>query len=499
MFVLSALVFSVSYTQSPLYFSNQNQYFLHGLSQAGVGFLENDWLAQTRDPTPVFSYLVRGTERFLDEKFFYLYQALLSGVYIYSLLGIGTFAFGLENSRVTLIYFTVLTGLHSALFAEVSSRVVGIDLALRLNSGVAGQYVLGSYLQPSSFGVLLILSIYLFLLRRPFLSSSCGMLAAIIHPTYLLSVAALTLSYSVVTAVYHRSAGRALQLAFWSFITVLPILLYSWVVFRPTSLQLMTKSHEILANFRIPSHARPTEWIDASVYGKLAIVGLAVFLVRKTVLASILGTALLVATLLTIVQMAMRSTSLALVFPWRLSVFLVPISISVLVAYGISRLHRIPGIRHHGPLLSLLALTTLFFVTLAGARDMSSRFSRRPYKPQIPTMEFVKRVKSSSHTFIIPTDMERFRLYTGVPIVVDWKSIPYKDEEVIEWYERVQAVNLLYQLRGNFHCDFQQTLVERYRATHIVMKTTPQEQICQFRELLHKDKYYSVYLLKSRR
>ena len=44
------LVFALSYQQWPLYSSNQNTYFLHGLADGGVGFLELDWLAQTADP-----------------------------------------------------------------------------------------------------------------------------------------------------------------------------------------------------------------------------------------------------------------------------------------------------------------------------------------------------------------------------------------------------------------------------------------------------------------
>ena len=53
-----AAVFAVAYTQSPLYFSNQNQYFVQGLADGGHGHLAADWLANTRDPTPVFSALV---------------------------------------------------------------------------------------------------------------------------------------------------------------------------------------------------------------------------------------------------------------------------------------------------------------------------------------------------------------------------------------------------------------------------------------------------------
>src|SRR5205823_14298714 len=47
---LLAVAFAAAYGQAPLYYSNQNQYFLHGLAAAGEGYLSEDWLARTLDP-----------------------------------------------------------------------------------------------------------------------------------------------------------------------------------------------------------------------------------------------------------------------------------------------------------------------------------------------------------------------------------------------------------------------------------------------------------------
>ena len=55
--ILLAAGFALAHTQSPLFFSNQNQYLLHGLADAGYGHLSHDWLANTKDPTPAFSFL----------------------------------------------------------------------------------------------------------------------------------------------------------------------------------------------------------------------------------------------------------------------------------------------------------------------------------------------------------------------------------------------------------------------------------------------------------
>jgi hypothetical protein len=69
-FLFWSLVFGVAYTQPRLYYSNQNQYFLHGLATAGLGFLKDDWLARTADPTPIFSAIVALTYRYLHESLF---------------------------------------------------------------------------------------------------------------------------------------------------------------------------------------------------------------------------------------------------------------------------------------------------------------------------------------------------------------------------------------------------------------------------------------------
>src|SRR5205807_2098093 len=77
-----------AYGQAPLYYSNQNQYFLHGLAEAGCGTLDEDWLANTLDPTPLFSAAVALTARFLDVRAFHLAHALLQGVYAAAMLAI---------------------------------------------------------------------------------------------------------------------------------------------------------------------------------------------------------------------------------------------------------------------------------------------------------------------------------------------------------------------------------------------------------------------------
>src|SRR5262245_61620246 len=86
--LLLLFIFAFSFPQWPLYSSNQNTYMVHGLANAGVGFLNVDWLVHTTDPFPVFSALVSLTAHLFGEKAFYFFFMLILAIYGYSILGI---------------------------------------------------------------------------------------------------------------------------------------------------------------------------------------------------------------------------------------------------------------------------------------------------------------------------------------------------------------------------------------------------------------------------
>src|SRR5262249_30990827 len=116
LFLLGTVLFALVYGQAPLFYSNQNQYFLHGLAQAGEGLLDEDWLANTRDPTPIFSGLVALTVRWLHPWAGYLFYALLQGVYAAAMLGLFTTIVGREAAaRRWPVFIALFVTVHSAL------------------------------------------------------------------------------------------------------------------------------------------------------------------------------------------------------------------------------------------------------------------------------------------------------------------------------------------------------------------------------------------------
>src|SRR5262245_21652326 len=115
LFLLGTVLFVLVYGQAPLFYSNQNQYFLHGLAQAGEGLLDEDWLANTRDPTPIFSGLVALTVRSLHPWMFHFCYVLLQGIYAAVMLGLFTIVVGRDAAtRRWPVFVALFVAVHSA-------------------------------------------------------------------------------------------------------------------------------------------------------------------------------------------------------------------------------------------------------------------------------------------------------------------------------------------------------------------------------------------------
>jgi hypothetical protein len=525
-FLGGTLVFALVYCQAPLYYSNQNQYFLHGLAEAGFGSLDEDWLANTADPTPVFSFLVAATYRFLHPFLFYLYYGLLFGVYFTTMVGLFSLLAGERATvRLRIAFIAGLLLVHSALGRWCSYRLLGSDYPWFFQAGVAGQYVLGAMFQPSTFGVLLILSIYLFARDRPYGAVASACLAAIVHSTYLLGAGLLTLAYLGVL-VRERRTRQALLLGFLAFMLVLPVTLYVLIVFRPTSAQVFAKSQDLLVHFRIPHHTLPHLWWDGIAAGQVAWVLLSIYLVRGSRLFAVLLVVFLFSLGLTLLQVATDSDTLALLFPWRTSSVLVPVATTIIL----SRL-VLAGARW----LDNTWATTINALTVAGlvASGLVITYFRLGFQAsddELPLLEYVQAHQSAGDVYllpvqvpnlkvttrgalssdfkplaakrqdarVIPVDLQRFRLSTGTPIFVDFKSVPYKDTDVLEWHARLLWTRDFYKdLRAGKLGPAKEGLRQRH-ITHIV--TTADLEVKDHELLMvHEDAAYRVYRLVEAR
>ena len=483
------MLFGLAYAQSPLYTSNQNQYFLHGLAEAGVGYLAEDWLAGTADPTPVFSALVAVTARFLHPNAFYLYFLLLATVYYLSLRRIAARLFNLEPPSMSGgVFAALLFVTHSAALRFALGFGVGGIWEYAFDGGVAGQRLLGDVLQPSAFGVLLLLSIQQQLEGHSRRALVAVALAATIHPTYLLSAAVLTAAFAVDAVHQKRSLSAALQIGGLALVLVLPILIYVGRNFLPAS----AEAQRILVTFRLPAHAVPAEWLNASAIAKLAWIGLALYLARTTRLAGVMALTLGVGVGLTLLQVGLNSDALALAFPWRVSTILVPLATAVLAGAAASSI----ATRLRGRFLRVLVALLIGLSVVSGAAATGLQDLQRRSAPERAVLEFVKTAKAPGQVYLIPPRLQDFRLVSGAPIVADFKSIPYRGNELMDWYERNRLLGFFYRDQiSEIDCGLLGEFANAYGATHVVLEPDQRGLVCPGLQPIYDDGQYSVYRL----
>lgn len=503
-FLLWSIVFGVSYTQFPLYHSNQNQYFLHGLANGGMGLLSEDWLANTVDPSPVFSFLVFITYRYLHPYLFHFYHLILAGVYMFSMINLVCNVCNIKEKRAKyVVYLLGFVAIHSKAFDYVSAMITGTRLGWELQSGVAAQHILGTEFEPSAFGIFLILSVATFLRGRPFWAVSILALTVTFHSTYLFSAAILTLSYMIITFDQEKTLKKPLSIGLLSLILVTPVLTYTYLNFAPSASDVAIRSREILVN-HLSYHTLPKTWFGPTSVAKIALVVATLYVIRKTQVFRLMLIPFMAAVVFGIAQVISGSDLLALIFPWRLSVFLVPMSTSIILAHLISVIFtrfRDFSLRIEKP-LTLISFVVILALFIGGVAVMSVRTTRHRNYDSAPMMNYVKEHASAGEQYLIPVrfitfgnDLEGFRLYTGAPILVDFKSIPYKDSDVMEWYERLYEGYTFYE---SGDCQLLNTLAIEYGITHVVLETLKERTECDLLFELYRDNLYGVYRLDFR-
>lgn len=522
--LFGAVMFALAHTQAPLYWSNQNQYFLHGLAAGGLGKLHDDWLANTADPTPVFSAGVAGTFRGLGPTIFYLAYALLLAVYFLSLMALGTATpSGVRSDMGRLRLGVGLIAIHAAICRWGSVQLFGADYPWFFQSGVANQYVLGPGLQPSAFGVLLIAAIAAFAHDRLVWTALCVGGAAIVHPAYLLLAALLMLGFMHVLWWQGRRMA-CLAIGAGTLILVGPVIVDTVRTFAPTSSESFAAAQEILIDRRLPHHARIELWLDIIAALQIAWIVMGMLLLRRSRLWAALGIPFLLAAGLTLAQWLTSSRLLALLFPWRMSAVLVPVTTAVVLSRTITLFHPrdvefstggIDWSRARAYVLALIA-----FALLTGS--LAIQWGRWVYivpSEERELYEFVRGNASDHDLFLVPVtapviaagaggspsttfvpiqqavsqnkfppDLQRFRLATGVPIYVDFKSIPYKDVDVLEWRRRVAQVEA-------WQSKSEPDQLRLAGITHVVIHAEREFDRTQF-ELLWSNPVYRVLKLR---
>ena len=492
-FLAGTALFALAYTQTPLYGPNQDQYFLHGLARAGYGFLSQDWLSGTLDPTPLFSLMVEAVYRLTHwAPAFYLIYALLLGIYYFSVVDIcaAVFSFRVSSAARGALASGALL-LHSVLFRAVIARTLAGWGGYLLEDGLAEQRILGAVLQPSVFGILLVVSIRFFLARRPLIAVLFAVLAAAFHPTYLLCAAMLALAYLTVMILRDRDPKRAFLAGGIALLGALPVALYTLSIFTGSSTELTAEAYRILVHERLPHHAVIPYFWNPGMTVKLIILALALLVIRKSRLFSVLLIPALIGAGLTLLQLATGSDALALLFPWRISSVLVPLSSLLLLSAALDFLFRRWNLAAKGEqYMRAAALGGMILLAAAGTAKMTLDASEKTSQPESGLYQFISARHQADDVYLIPPKMEGFRLATGSAAYIDFKSIPYRDLDVLEWYRRVQVINRLYL---EMDCSVAEELQAEGGVTRFVLPVDDFPQGCPGLAEIYRDDYYGLY------
>jgi hypothetical protein len=494
-FLVLVIVFSLAYAQSPLFTSNQNQYFFYGMARAGFGDLDQDWLYSTNDIVPVFSFLVYLTYSIFHTTWvFYLWYAVIFGIYLYSMYGIIAHIFKWENSIRNLLLFGVaVILLHSAVLRYAISSWISPAWEYLFEGGVAGQRVLGDVFQPSSFGVLFLLSIYLFLKERHYWAVAVSALAAVIHPTYLLSAAILTATYGFIRLYETKKFIEFILIGLLALVLVSGITIYTAAGFLGVDSGLAAQANDITINYRQPHHMIIANWFDLRVVIKIIILIVALFLVaRQRIFWVLLGPSIVVIGL-TVLQAIIQNPALAMLFPWRFSVILVPLSTMIIVGNLLNESVIQAKLQIPAKLLYAISAILLIFCTTTGIYKFITSIWQRESTPKYEMMTMIRDHYQTGQIVVVPLKWQEFRLETGIPIVVEYKAGPQSAPDIVEWYERVQQVDHLYAgLPYGEGCMRWEYLQYAYGATHLVLPNNlPAEPDCM--NLLFSNEEFSYY------
>ena len=404
-------------------FRGNAAHLIHSIKHFDTNKLENDWIANQAHHLPVFVKFNYFLIKFFSSKIIYFMHGVLLALCALYLFLISKNLFPkLETRNLTIIWFAFFI----ILFHENS-----------FFSGVAGQSVIDIGYQPASFGILFFIGIYYFMMKKYFLCILLICLGASFHPTYVLHSGFLVLgilSYLILSKNYKNFFKTLIIYS----ILILPITLFIIINFLTIDKNLIALGQEILLD-RIPHHADIRYWLSYKDLFFFVTYIYALYIVRNKnffIFFLIFGTCPI---LVSLIQYFLNINSIALAFPWRSSVFITPISSVIILS---SWIEKIKLDIHKLKIMSfslLLFTSTFFFIKSHFIKDLNGKFTKK-----IMLSKEIKNNFDSIERILIPTNLDYIRMYTGLPIFINWKHHAFRFDQLIEWRQRMDLANEFY-------------------------------------------------------
>jgi hypothetical protein len=442
-FVAAVLVASTGVGFSRPFRLNQNTYLLHAVGPS-LSELRDDWFLHTTDTFPIFTAIAR-----------------LAG---------GTIGFAIASFVLTVAAFTGLFLIASTLLltAPRTVRYAVPPLAVLLLSaacyllphtgvpvlswvhpfrGVGGQYLMSvpSVFQPSDSGAIMLLGAGIAVWaatsrwRQPWwlVATGLAVVACALHPTYLAPLAVALLGFAIADLVTSRTIRRFGWYA-GAGVAAVAVVLATNPVARGSLTHAVGEPQRYLAFERIPHHTLISHWDPHDAFLTIIVLagaGLTVWLTRAWWAAIVISACLTVAAVTALTAEVTRSIALAMMFPWRITVFLVPIAtligiVSVLRLIAERLQHVTAVLVPVAACMSLVCLAAGTYLTVHAANPASESSVR------------AVRAARPSGVGLIPIELENVRLNAPAAVYVDRKSHPYAPPDLAEWQRRIAAALL---------------------------------------------------------
>ncbi|MFV0334304.1 MAG: DUF6798 domain-containing protein [Tropicimonas sp.] len=447
------LAFAASAAMPLLYFQNQNTKFLHGIAAARPDRLGADWTAHTVDGLPVFSALVRAVATWSHPGMFYGLELGLLAVMCLSLLELARLAAPAQARRPA--FLLAAAGLIAALAHPSQEESL---------SGVAGQYMMGGYLQPSEFGILYLPAILLALRRHP-AALILGAVPAAMHPAYI-ALSAICVALFLWDRWRAGAGIPVLPLAAALALLILPPLDLARR-FAPTDPELFARANAILAFQRIPHHSDPAQWAGFTALRQLSLALLALVLAPRGLLRSLLAALLLMAVGGAGFVALSGNAEVALMAPWRASILIIPLAWAIVIGRLLGWLLARSG----GPYLpTVLSLAMLALATWTAADGLAVKWRNTARTTQPDHLRFIRETHRPGDIYLTDPDQSGFRLNAMSAQFVSGKTHPYLDHEVLEWDRRLDLAERVFPRRAPLDCAALDEVLAHYEITHVLIR-----------------------------
>lgn len=466
-YLFLSIIFALTVQQFPFYKGN-SLHLIHAIKNMDFNKLQFDWIANQTNHLPLFTYFNLILIKYFSVKILYLvhFILLVSSPLFLFLICKNIFK-DLENPYLSILWFAFFT----IIFHEHS-----------FFGGLAGQDVINEGYQPASYGVLFFVAIYLFLNKNYFYAVVFISIAASFHPTYVLHSGFLMVGI----LIYFLSKKEFIifiKFNIFYFILISPITIYIIYNFLLIDKNLIIEGSKILYE-RAIHHASIEHWFSFKDTLSLLVyfVALAIIIKAKDLFLPLFFFGF-VSIILTLFQFYTENYSLGLSFPWRSSVFLIPISTMIIFSFLLIKIfNKKINLKFYSIILFSFSIS-FFFI-----KNHFIKNSNQFFFNELELSNKIKSNYSEIDRLLIPVNLENIRMNTGLPIFVDWKHPPFKYDEVIIWKKRINLASTFFDEK-NF---YQRKLIfdeinQMDKISHILIKKTDLINGCK--NLINDDEY----------